>query len=92
MTRLPQQTSQQQREELNKVYKQLRRLKRKLFLKAVEKPETSVDKFRHLMLRFAVENNDGSTAAESFSYSSFDSLPSIQEINESNGRICEPVC
>mmetsp|Transcript_14260 Transcript_14260/g.23613 ORF Transcript_14260/g.23613 Transcript_14260/m.23613 type:complete len:90 (-) Transcript_14260:368-637(-) len=82
------QLSLQDQKNLLEMKRQLRRLKRRLFLQAVKKPETSVDKFRAMILNFAL---DDSLTAEMTSMDSNSSLPSIDPIYEEEVRICEPV-
>jgi hypothetical protein len=65
--------SEQDYEALLQFKKQLRRLKRRLFLEATTKPETKVDKFRELILNLALD--------ETASQQELSSLESFQSVN-----------
>ena len=67
-------------ETLRLIKKQLRRLKRRLFLQAIKEPETNVDKFRQLITNLALD--ESSTAETSSSGGSYRSFPSMQSIHE----------
>ncbi|KAI2501189.1 hypothetical protein MHU86_13263 [Fragilaria crotonensis] len=67
-------------EALLQIKKQLRRLKRRLFLEASKKPETSVDKFRQLVMHLTFD--ESSTAGMSTFNESFESFPSMQSTHE----------
>ena len=72
-------------EALLHIKKQLRRLKRRLFLEATKKPETSVDMFRQLVMNLAFDEN--STAGMITFNESFESSPSLQSIHEDSVSI-----
>ena len=72
------------------ITKQLRRLKRRLFLEATRQPETNADKFRQLILNLAL---DESSTAEMSSFSgSVQSFPSMQSINEGAASVSPVGC
>jgi len=90
MTQLPiTMISEQDRKNLLHLKKQLRRLKRRLFLEAVNKPVTNVDKFRHLILNLALDDSSMTAGMSSF-HDSFQTLQSIETIKE-EVRFCDPV-
>jgi hypothetical protein len=86
------QFSEQDRTNLLKMKKQLRRLKRRLFLEAVKSPESSVDKFRAMILTLALDSATGESSTTKMSFYDSDStLASIDPIYEGEVRICQPV-
>lgn len=84
------QFSDEDRKNLLEMKRQLRRLKRRLFLQAAKKPETPVEKFRAFVFNLAVDESL-TTAETNTSQDSSSTLPSVSEVYEAEVRICEPV-
>lgn len=87
-----QQLSEQDRANLMKMKRQLRRLKRRLFLEAAKRPETPVEKFRAMIFTLALDSATGESSTSKMSYFDSDStLASLDAIYDGEAMICPPV-
>lgn len=75
-----------ERRNLTEMSRSLRRLKRQMFLRAVEQPTTPVDGLRNLLLSVAIDENPSSLGDSKSSFgassSSLDMNASMSSINE----------
>jgi hypothetical protein len=86
------QLSEEDRTNLLKMKRHLRRLKRRLFLEAAKSPETPVEKFRAMIFTLAMDSGTGESSTAKMSFDDSDStLASFEQIYEGEVRICQPV-